>query len=170
MSNQNKGNEARADVAMPLTREGLFAYFDQMSDKDGRINTTAQWLADVGMLIVHDTNKAHHATANADLAAALAFEAGQRAKALEIAEKMDNRMEVIEAAKVFPPTQDVIGDAGWIEMTMADFAIKRAADDRAAFIATLRERVEVMPRTRRRENSVWLSDIRVILDEMEAEL
>ena len=55
-------------------------------------------------------------------------------------------------------------------ISLDSFAIKRAADDRAAFIATLRERVEVMPRTRRRENSVWLSDIRVILDEMEAEL
>jgi hypothetical protein len=39
----------------PLTREGLFAYFDQGADANGRIDTSAEWLADIGMLIVHET-------------------------------------------------------------------------------------------------------------------
>lgn len=38
-----------------LTRDGLFTYFDQMSH-NGRIDTTPEWLADVGMLIVNATN------------------------------------------------------------------------------------------------------------------
>jgi hypothetical protein len=37
-----------------LTHEGLLAYFDQMADEKGRVDTTADWLADVGMLIVHE--------------------------------------------------------------------------------------------------------------------
>lgn len=41
----------------PLTREGLHAYFDQMSDADGRISTTADWLADTGMLIIGEATK-----------------------------------------------------------------------------------------------------------------
>jgi hypothetical protein len=44
----------QCDKKFPLTREGLFAYFDQMADANGRIDTTADWLADTAMLIVHE--------------------------------------------------------------------------------------------------------------------
>ncbi len=44
-----KNTEAQdaAELARkPLTHEGLFAYFDQMADENGRFNTTAEWLAE----------------------------------------------------------------------------------------------------------------------------
>jgi hypothetical protein len=40
-----------------FTRENFFAYFDQMSEKDGTFITTADWLADTAMLIVHEATK-----------------------------------------------------------------------------------------------------------------
>lgn len=45
------------ETPQPLTREGMFAYFDQMTDENGFIHTTADWLADVGMLIVYEATK-----------------------------------------------------------------------------------------------------------------
>jgi hypothetical protein len=47
----------KVSAVTPITREGLFQYFDQMADEDGRIVTTSRWLADVGMLIVHEVRR-----------------------------------------------------------------------------------------------------------------
>jgi hypothetical protein len=43
-----------------ITKENLLSYFSQMQDESGNIKTTAEVLADIGMLIVHET-QAHHA-------------------------------------------------------------------------------------------------------------
>ncbi len=40
-----------------LTREGLFGYFDQMADANGKIETTADWLADTGMMIANESRQ-----------------------------------------------------------------------------------------------------------------
>jgi hypothetical protein len=42
---------------LKINRDGLFAYFDQMSEADGQIVTTADWLADTGMLIATEVRK-----------------------------------------------------------------------------------------------------------------
>lgn len=54
---ERENNMTKKELPKRLTEEGLFAYFDQMSDENGRIETTAEWLAGVGMLIVHETEK-----------------------------------------------------------------------------------------------------------------
>jgi hypothetical protein len=42
-----------------LTLEGFQAYFDQMATKDGLVETSPNWLADIAMLIVHEARKGY---------------------------------------------------------------------------------------------------------------
>jgi hypothetical protein len=66
-----------ATVEAPLTREGLFAYFDQMSEQDGTFITTADWLADTAMLIVSHCEKLR------------CYDAGREAMKREVADALD---------------------------------------------------------------------------------
>lgn len=59
-----KHNEREAKKQ--LNHEGLFAYFDQMTDENGKIVTTAEWLADTGMLIQSEVLKSQRPAIEAE--------------------------------------------------------------------------------------------------------
>ena len=40
-----------------LNEKGLTAYFEQMADAEGRVETTVQWLVEIALLIQDDVEK-----------------------------------------------------------------------------------------------------------------
>jgi hypothetical protein len=53
---EHNQNIIAAQKAIPLNRDGLTAYFDQMAT-DGKVETTVEWLVDISLLIQDDVTK-----------------------------------------------------------------------------------------------------------------
>ncbi len=53
---EHNQNIIAAQKAIPLNRDGLTAYFDQMAT-DGKVETTVEWLVDISLLIQDDVGK-----------------------------------------------------------------------------------------------------------------